>query len=198
MYCPECGEKIEFSAQSYCPYCGADIREYLEEARATDEEEVEPFQSQSGGGIQSTNNQQSEPVQEIEPMPHIEQISFQQQNASNRFARKCLMFALISDGLSSASLLYGVIFLVFFIIPIFYFPPQRIIIFMVITLILNGLGLMFAFKSKSYKKKSENTEPDNNLRKVGGVFSIIGTIFNAGLMVFNLIAGLILIIIIIV
>lgn len=45
--------------------------------------------------------------------------------------------------------------------------------------ILNGLGLIFGIVARVNASRAKKYETDNTIRKVGGLFSILGIVFNS-------------------
>ncbi|TXT65803.1 MAG: membrane protein of unknown function [Promethearchaeota archaeon] len=155
MYCPNCGNELVSKDQRFCNVCGANIKLYI-----PDPEVIENPPKSTISPNRGISRSQ------YEPSYSTEQKKLVSQTGSKRFTKLCFAFGLISFIITQISGILSFTFLTGLI-------PN------IISLLVNIVGLILAFLSRHYKKRSEAVEPVTGLRKAGSVLAIIGMVINA-------------------
>lgn len=171
MFCPNCGEELRNSNQSFCHYCGSELSATTRAPQIRTEriQEIPPVYSPSTPEIAETQFIVQKPFTTVGIGPN---------------SKKCLAFAIVSIGLAVAAWIVG--FNVFFWSFVMYWndpPTIRIIVGVIVAISLNVVGLVFGTISRVNKAKARNMESPNTVEKLGGAFGIVGICMNAVLMV---------------
>ncbi|KKN24759.1 hypothetical protein LCGC14_0891650 [marine sediment metagenome] len=168
MFCPSCGSELTEPNQSFCSKCGSEIGARLEIPQLRTER---PRQV-------STNTLQSPPestsVQIYQQKPMIKE------GRPGPYSKKCLVFAIVSIGLAISGLVISTGSVIFAMISWFGFAQNSIgfLLRLIIVIVLNIIGLLFAIESRLDSKKAGELEPVNTVEKIGSIFAIIGIIVN--------------------
>jgi hypothetical protein len=110
---------------------------------------------------------------------------------NDRFAKYCLVYALISSAfLGFGFFLSSGLFFLWFILRVDYYNSVTNLTLIVI-IVLNGIGLIFAVVSVYHSKKARYTDLRNILERIGRPIGIISIITNAiALILANIILGI--------
>ncbi|MFX1381319.1 MAG: zinc ribbon domain-containing protein [Promethearchaeota archaeon] len=176
MYCPNCGTSNIEPDSNFCPECGAQISN---------------LQTQSSTNQSSTT--QTYVQQPIRQQPSLNVAYYPQRSSEiSAESKRALGFSIASLGLVVAGLLLGGGALFYTLItrssyygyPYYSYPygsysymsPSTIMAGLIPAIALNGLGLIFGIIARV--NASRASSEDNAARKVGGVFSVLGIVFN--------------------
>jgi len=167
MYCPKCGEKLINPNQKFCQACGANLKELIPNRSLLDKQPIIPSKSQP--------TSQSD----FDYRFKDQQKQIYEKSDTNKYAKLCFAFGLIS-------------FILSYVSSIFYFLIISIPYLIIVFSIININDLIFGSLSRSFKRKSEEKEAVTRLRKAGSVLAIIGIVYssiNIILSIFNAAIG---------
>ncbi|MHA1479265.1 MAG: zinc-ribbon domain-containing protein [Promethearchaeota archaeon] len=167
MFCQNCGERIESQNQGFCSNCGSELSNIFEAPQAPQ--------------IKVDENQASSIVT---PIPVSKLKSFEVGGPGPN-SKMCFAFALISIALAIAGLIFGGSSIFRLLLGSYLFPifPGGLgsgsgIIGLIIAIVLNVGGLVFAILSRVNSGKAGKNEPKNTLEQIGSVVYIFGIIMN--------------------
>ncbi|TFF91801.1 MAG: zinc ribbon domain-containing protein [Promethearchaeota archaeon] len=173
MYCPVCGQKIEFPDASFCPSCGSEIHIISGVSKSIPQED-------ENGEIKPKN--QSINVE----LPQVGETGLKKQEGTGPYSAKTLAFALVSCGIGGVTLgVGGFINFIRYIIsssgvpPPSSFPIINPLLLITILIVARIAGLTFGIAAKTNGNKAVEYEPENGVQQVGNIFSYIGIIINS-------------------
>ncbi|MFX1503178.1 MAG: zinc ribbon domain-containing protein [Promethearchaeota archaeon] len=186
MYCPNCGTPDLKPDSNFCPNCGAQIPN---------------IQTGIGGSPSSTYQTLIQKPIRQQPTPSVSlyrtkpTIIGPYSKRALGFSIACLCFLVAGLILGGATIYltseaarrsyYG--YYSSYYTP-FYLTPAMGFAGLIPAVVINGIGLIFAIIARVYASKARS-EMENAARKVGGVFSILGIVFNTIALAAGLILG---------
>ncbi|KKN24754.1 hypothetical protein LCGC14_0891600 [marine sediment metagenome] len=176
MFCPSCGEKLTDPDQAFCSKCGSEIGAPLEPPQKTSQS---PPVSTYIPISQQISTKTSQPPPESTSVQVYQPKSVKKEKGGpGPYSIKCLIFALISIGLSISGLVIGSSSMISSIMPMmgiaFGFLPR-----LILAIVLNIIGLIFGIISRVNSSKAGELEPVNTVEKIGSILAIFGIIINA-------------------
>ena len=165
MFCQNCGEKYESQNQRFCTNCGSELSNIFDVPQTP---QVRVEENQASSTVRSIPVYESKSIKVGGPGPN---------------SKMCFVFAIVSIALAIAGFIFGGnyffrLFLSSYMFP--YFPGGLGlgIVGLIIAIVLNIGGLIFAILSRVNSSKAGKNEPTNTLEQFGSVVAVFGIIMN--------------------
>jgi hypothetical protein len=165
MYCKNCGEKLEIKNQRFCQYCGKKVQPRYNASQ------IKPI-----GDLNDS----------ISVSPPVYQSIGKKSTVKGRagsYSKKTLGFGIVSLVILTVTFNIGSTAVLDPILS-YIIPLRRVFIGLTIA---HVVGIIFGIASRLYYGKAEEMEPLSTILKAGNVIGLIGTIFNAILMIIAII-----------
>jgi len=165
MFCQNCGEKYESQNRRFCTNCGSELSNVFDIPQTP---QVRVEENQASSTVRSIPVYESKSIKVGGPGPN---------------SKMCFAFAIVSIALAIAGFIFGGnyffrFFLYSFMSPIFSGGLHLGIIGLIIAIVLNIGGLIFAIISRVNSSKAGKNEPINILEQFGSVVAVFGIIMN--------------------
>ncbi|MFX1274663.1 MAG: zinc ribbon domain-containing protein [Promethearchaeota archaeon] len=183
MYCPNCGAPDLGPDSNFCPNCGTKIPNI-----------------QTGYGTSPSSTYQTliqKPIkQQLTPSISLYRIEptiigpYSKRALGFSIVCLCFLIAGLIVGGATINVISDAVRRYSYLYPSspFYITPAIGFAGLVPAVAINGIGLIFAIIARVYASKAKS-EMENAARKVGGVFSILGIVFNSIALAAGLIIG---------
>ena len=165
MFCQNCGERLESQNQKFCKNCGSKLSNIFD---APQPPQLRVEENQPASTVRSIPVYESKSIKVGGPGPN---------------SKMCFVFAIVSIALAIAGFLFGGnyffrFFIYSFMFPIFSGGLGLGIIGLIIAIVLNIGGLIFAILSRVNSSRAGKNEPINILEQFGSVVAVFGIIMN--------------------